>query len=113
MEQVIRERHISRQVGARVERAGPLPAVEGRHKGMLVDPVGACGGTGEAFADAVAGGVDAVFGVQVDFSDDARHVDALEVAHAAGLALWDGEGGELVGGDFVLADGAFTAVVCE
>lgn len=56
---------------------------------MLVDPVGAGCGTGETGGDAVAGAVDAVFGVEVDFCYDAGHVDALVVAHAAGFVVGD------------------------
>jgi hypothetical protein len=91
--QIIRQGDVGRQVRARVEGAGALAAVGG-DEGMLVDPVGAGEGAGEAGGDAVAGGVDAVAVVEVDFGDDAGHVDALEVANAAGFAAGDHEVGE-------------------
>lgn len=103
--EVVGERDVGRQVGAGVERAAALAAVEGRREGVLVHPVGAGGGARQARGDAVACAVDAVFGVQVDFRHDARHVDAAVVAHAAGLVLRDDEVGEPLGGDLVLADG--------
>jgi hypothetical protein len=58
---------------------------------MLVNSVGAGEGTRETDGDAVAGGVDAVFSVEVDFDDDAGHVDTLEVADAAGFVVEDHE----------------------
>lgn len=108
--QVIRERDIGRQVGAGVERAGALAAVERGREGVLVDPVGASGRARQAGGDAVAGGVDAVFGVKVNFRDDAGHVNALKVADAAGLVIWDEEVGEALRGDYVLADGTLISL---
>ena len=46
---------------------------------MFEDPVGTIRWAGEASGDAVAGGFDAVFEVEVDFCYDAGYVDALEV----------------------------------
>jgi hypothetical protein len=62
----------------------------------------------QASGDAVAGAVDAVFGVEVDFSDDAGHINALKVADAARLVVRDHEFGEFLGVDLVFADGALT-----
>jgi len=108
--QVVGERDIGRQVRARVQCAAALAAVESGHEGVLVDPVGAGGRAREAGGDAVAGAVDAVFGVEVDFRHDARHVNALVVADAAGFVVWHEEVGEFLGGDFVLADGALISL---
>jgi hypothetical protein len=91
--QIIRQGDVGRQVRARVQRARSLAAVGG-DEGVLVDPVRAGEGAGEAGGDAVAGGVDAVAGIEVDFGDNAGHVDALEVADAAGFAAWGHEVGE-------------------
>jgi len=46
---------------------------------VFEDPVGAGAGAREAPGDAVAGGFDAVFEVEVDFGDDAGYINALEV----------------------------------
>ena len=78
---------------------------------MLVDPVGAGEGAGQAGGDAVAGAVDAVLGVQVDFGDDAGHINALVVADAAGLTIGDEQVGESFGGDIIFADGALTVLL--
>lgn len=75
---------------------------------MLVDPVGAGQRAGQAFGNAVAGAVDAIAGVEVDFRHDAGHVDALIVADAARLVVGDHEVGESAGSDFVFADGTLT-----
>ena len=109
--EVIGERDIGWQVGAGVERAGALAAIERGDEGVLVDPVGAGEGAGQALGDAVAGAFDAVFEVEVDLGDDAGHVDALVVADAAGLVLGDQEVGESSGGDFGFADGAVAGEV--
>jgi hypothetical protein len=108
--EIIREGDVAWQVGARVESARALAAVEGA-EGVLVDPVGAGGGAGEAGGDAVAGRVDAVFEVEVNFCYDAGHVDALEVADAAGFGVRDLEVGECGGVDFIFADGALAGGV--
>jgi len=108
--EIVREGDVGWQVGARIESAGALAAVEGGDEGVLVDPVGAGQGAGEAGGDAVAGGVDAVAGVEVDFGDDTGHVNALEVADAAGLVVGDLEVGECVGVDFLFADGALISL---
>jgi hypothetical protein len=108
--EVIGERDVGWQVGAGVERAGALAAIERGDEGVFVDPVGAGEWARQTGGDAVAGAVDAVFGVEVDFGDDAGHVNALEVADAARLMVRDHEIGEFSGVDLVFADGALTAV---
>lgn len=108
--EVIGERDIGWQVGAGVERAGALAAIERGDEGVLVDPVGAGEWARQAGGDAVAGAFDAVFGVEVDFGDDAGHVNALEVADAARLVVRDHEIGEFAGVDLVFADGALISV---
>ena len=106
--EIVCERDVRWQVGARVESAGALAAVEGRHEGVLVDPVGAREGTVQALRDAVAGAVDAIAGVEVDFCHNASHVNASEVADAARLVLRDHEIREFLGVDLIFADGAVT-----
>jgi hypothetical protein len=108
--EIIFQRDVRRQIGAGIQRARALAAVEVRHRRVFVDPVGAGCGAVEAGRDAVAGAVDAVFGVEVDFGNDAGHVDALVVADAARFAPGDDEVGESVGRDDVFADCAFTLV---
>jgi len=78
---------------------------------VLVDPVGAGEWAGQALGDAIAGTIDAIFGVEVDFGDDAGHVDALVVADAARLVVGYHEVGEFVGIDLVLANGAIVTLV--
>ena len=109
--EVVRKGDVGGQVGARVEGAGALAAVEMGDEGVLVDPVGAGEGARQALGDAVAGAFDAVFEVEVDLGDDAGHVDALVIADAAGLVLGDLEVGESSGGDFGFADGAVAGEV--
>jgi hypothetical protein len=106
--EVVGERDIGWQVGAGVERAGALAAIECGCEGVLVDPVGAGEWARQAGGDAVTGAVDAVFGVEINFGDDTGHVNALEVADAARLVVRDHEFGEFVGVDLVFADGALT-----
>jgi len=107
--EIVREGDIAWQVGARVESARALAVVDGA-EGVLVDPVGAGGGAGEAGGDAVAGRVDAVFEEEIDLCYDAGHVDALKVADAAGFGVRDLEVGECGGVDFVFADGALVSL---
>jgi hypothetical protein len=106
--EVIGKRDIGWQVGAGVERAGTLAAIERGDEGVLVDPVGAGEWARQAGGDTVAGAVDTVFGVEVYFGDDAGHVDALEVADAARFVVGDHEFREFASGDLVFADGAIT-----
>lgn len=73
---------------------------------MLVHPVGAGEGSREAGGDAVAGGFNAVFSIEVDFGDDAGHVNTLEVADTARFVVGDHEVWECRGVDFVFADGS-------
>jgi hypothetical protein len=108
--EIIGERDIGWQVGAGVQSAGALAAVELGDEGVLVDPVGAGGWVGQAGGDAVAGAVDAVFGVEIDFGDDAGHVDALVIADAAGFVVGDHEVGELACVDLVFADSALVSL---
>jgi len=77
---------------------------------VLVNPVGAGGWAGQAGGDAVAGVVDAVFGVEVDFGHDTGHVDALIVADAAGFVVRDHEVGEFVCVDLIFADGTLISL---
>jgi hypothetical protein len=70
---------VGRKIGTRVQRARSLSAIQGGHEGMLVHPVRAREWTFEAGSDTIAGGVNAVFRIEVDFGDDASHVNALEV----------------------------------
>jgi len=77
---------------------------------VLVNPVGAGGWVGQAGGDAVAGAVDAVFGVEVDFGHDTGHVDALIVADAAGFVVRDHEVGEFICVDLIFADGALISL---
>jgi hypothetical protein len=107
---VVGQCDVGGQVGAGVQSAAALAAVERGHEGVLVNPVGAGAGARQACGDAVAGAVDAVFGVQVDFGHNAGHVDALEVAYAAGFARGDEEIGEFMRGDLARADGALAVV---
>ena len=104
--QIVRERDVGGKVGRGVQCAGALAAVKSLVKGMLVDPVGARERAGKTGGDAVAGGFDAVAEEEVDFGDDAGHVDALVVADAAGFVVRDQEVGEGGGVDFIFADGA-------
>jgi len=50
---------------------------------MFVDPVGARGGTGETGCRAIACGINAILLEEVDFGNDAGHVDTTKVAGAA------------------------------
>jgi hypothetical protein len=77
--QIIPQSDASRQIRTRVQRAGAFPGIECGHEGVFEDPVGTIRWAGEASGDAVAGGFDAVFEVEVDFCYDAGYVDALEV----------------------------------
>jgi len=78
---------------------------------MFVDPVGAGEGARKAGGNAVAGGLDAVAGVKVDFGDDAGHVNALEVAYAARFVAGDHEVWEGIGVDFIFANSALASGV--
>jgi len=78
---------------------------------MLEDPVSAALWAIETLSCAVAGGVDAVFEVEVDHCDDAGDVDPLEVADAATVVRGGLELRELVLGDFSLADGPVVVLV--
>lgn len=111
MGEIICEGDIGWQVGAGVERAGALAAVQLGHEGVLVNPVGAGEWAGQAGSDAVAGAVDTVLVVEVDFGNDSGHVNALVVADAAGLVVGDLEVGEFVGVDLAFADGTVTGEV--
>jgi len=102
--------HVGGQVELRVQRAGAFPTIEGI-EGVFEDPVVAGGRVGEALGDAVAGGFDAVFEVEVHFSDDAGHVDALVVAYAAAVVCGCYEVGKFVFGDFAFADCTLPAFV--
>jgi len=79
---------------------------------MLEYPVGAALWAVETLSCAVAGGMDAVFEVEVDHGDDTSDVDALEVAHAAAVVAWGLELRELGLGDLSLADGPVVVFVC-
>src|ERR1700722_9986687 len=68
--EIICEGDIGWQVGAGGERAGALAAIELGHESVLVNPVGAGEWAGQAGSDAVAGAVDTVLVVEVDFGND-------------------------------------------
>jgi len=74
---------------------------------VLEYPVGAGEGVLKTLGCAVAGGRDGRE-VEVDFGYYASHIDALVIAHAATReTVGDLKGGEMSGGDLVLADCAF------
>jgi len=77
---------------------------------VLVDPVGAGEGAGQTGGDTVAGAVDAVFGVEVDFGDDTSHIDALVVAHTTALSVRYREIWKSLDSDVVLADGTLISL---
>jgi len=95
-----------RKVGARVQRARALIAVNsGSGEGVLEDPVGAGLWAVEAGNGAVAGRVDAILAVEVDHGHDTSDIDAREVSHTSAIVGWSLELRELVLGDLALADG--------
>jgi len=100
------------KVGAGVKRARSLPIIQASGESMLEYPVGAALWAIETLSCAVAGGVDAIFEVEVDHGDDAGDVDALEVAHAAAVVGGGLELGEFGLGDLSLADGPVVVFVC-
>lgn len=110
--QVIHKGDILGKVGAGVKRARPLPVIQASGESVLEYPVGAGFRAVETLSCAVAGGVDAVFEVEVDHCDDAGDVDALEVADAAAVVGGGLELGEFGLGDFSLADGPVVVFVC-
>jgi len=103
--QIIDQGNTLGKVGAGVQGARSLPIIQAISESMLEYPVGAALWAVETLSCAVAGGVDAVFEVQVDHGDDAGDVDTFEVAHAAAVVGGCLELGELGLGDFPLADG--------
>lgn len=109
--QIIHQGDTLRKVGAGVQGARSLARIKGGNEGMLEDPVGAALWAIETLSCAVAGGVDAVFEVEVDHCDDAGDVDALEVADATTVVGGGLELREFVLGDFSLADGPVVVLV--
>jgi len=110
--QIIDQGNTLGKVGAGVQGARSLPIIQAISESMLEYPVGAALWAVETLSCAVAGGVDAVFEVQVDHGDDAGDVDAFEVAHAAAVVGGRLELGELGLGDLSLADGPVVVFVC-
>ncbi len=74
---------------------------------MLINPVGAGQWARKASGDAVTGAVDTVFGVQVNFGDNAGHIYALVIAHTTRFSAGHQEVGEFLDGDVIFADGTF------
>jgi hypothetical protein len=103
--QIIDQGNTLWKVGAGVQGAGSLSIIQASSESMLEYPVGAALWAVEALSCAVAGGVDAVFEVQVDHGDDAGDVDTFEVADTATVVVWGLKLGEFGLGDLSLADG--------
>jgi len=78
---------------------------------MLEHPIGAALWSFQTSCDTITGRIDAVAVEEVDHGDDARDVDAWEVADAATVVGGSGELGELVLGDFAAADGVVVVSV--
>jgi len=76
---------------------------------VLVDPVGTGERAAEAGGDTVASGPD-LGEVDVDFSNNTGHVDALKVANTSPVdIIWEHKR-ELLESDLILADGALISV---
>jgi len=110
--QIIDQCDILGEIGAGVQCARALSIIEASSESVLEDPVGAATWAVETLSCAVAGGVDAVFEVEVHHGDDAGDVDALEVADAATVIGGCLELRELGLGDLSLADGPVVVLVC-
>jgi len=107
---IVCECDVGRKVGARVESARAFTAVE-RREGMLEHPVGTAGGGFEATGCAVAGGVDAVFVVEVDHSDHTCDINAGEISHASTLVRGCLQSRKLMLGDFPSANSVVIVLV--
>lgn len=78
---------------------------------MLEDPVGAAGGGFETAGCAVAGGVDAVFVVEVYHGDNTSDINAREVADTSAIIGRGLQTRELMLGNFAFADGIVVVFV--
>jgi hypothetical protein len=97
---------------------------------MLVDPIRAGDRTGKAGLNAVAGTVDAIRRVKIDFCHNASHINALEIcgtcqydfflfsmlfisvltANTTAFTMWNTQVGELVHSDITLTYGPIIAI---
>jgi hypothetical protein len=110
--QVVVESDTLGEIGAGVESAGALVVIDGgSSEGVFEDPVGAGLGFLEAGADTVAGGVDAIFVVEIDHGHDTSDINAREVADAATIIRRGLQLRELALGDLSLADGVVVVVI--
>jgi len=78
---------------------------------MLEHPVGAAIRALEACCYTIAGGIDAIFVIEVHHGNDASDVDAGEVAYASTIVGGGLKLGEFAFGDFSFADGVVVVFI--